>query len=91
MASYGYPGAYEKGHVITGLEEAAALPGITVFHAGTERRGPEIVAVGGRVLDITATGRDVAEAQARAYAAVRKIHWEGCFSRSDIGWRALNR
>jgi phosphoribosylamine--glycine ligase len=91
MASHGYPGAYEKGHVITGLEEAAALPGITVFHAGTERRGPEIVAVGGRVLDITATGRDVAEAQARAYAAVRKIHWEGCFSRSDIGWRALNR
>ena len=91
MASKGYPGSYEKGHVITGLEDAAALPGITIFHAGTEKRGNEIVAVGGRVLDITATGRDVAQAQARAYAAVAKIQWDGAFSRSDIGWRALTR
>jgi phosphoribosylamine--glycine ligase len=91
MASKGYPGSYEKGHVITGLEDAAALPGITLFQAGTEKRGDDIVAVGGRVLNITATGKDVAEAQARAYAAVGKIHWEGAFSRSDIGWRALKR
>jgi phosphoribosylamine--glycine ligase len=91
MASRGYPGTPEKGHVITGLEEAAAMPGVTLFHAGTERRGPDIVAVGGRVLDVTATGRDVAEARAKAYAAVAKIHWEGAFCRSDIGWRALNR
>jgi phosphoribosylamine--glycine ligase len=91
MASKGYPGAYEKGHVITGLDDAAKLPGVTVFHAGTETQGGNIVAVGGRVLDVTATGRDVAEARARAYAAVEKIHWEGCFHRRDIGWRALAR
>jgi phosphoribosylamine--glycine ligase len=91
MASKGYPGPYEKGHVITGLEEAAALPGITLFHAGTERRGSDIVAVGGRVLNVTATGPTIAEAQARAYAAVAKIQWQGAFYRHDIGWRALNR
>jgi phosphoribosylamine--glycine ligase len=91
MASKGYPGPYEKGHVISGLDDAAALPGVTIFHAGTEKRGNNIVAVGGRVLDVTATGRTVAEARDRAYAAVAKIHWSGAFSRSDIGWRALNR
>ena len=91
MASKGYPGSYEKGHVITGLDEAAALPGITLFHAGTQRRGPDIVAVGGRVLNVTATGPTIAEARDRAYAAVAKIHWQGAFVRRDIGWRALNR
>ena len=91
MASKGYPGSYEKGHVITGLDEAAKLLGITIFHAGTERRGGDIVAAGGRVLNVTALGKDVAEAQARAYAAVKLIHWEGAFCRTDIGWRALNR
>jgi len=91
MASKGYPGSYEKGHVITGLDEAAALPGITLFHAGTQRRGPDIVAVGGRVLNVTATGPTIAEARDRAYAAVARIHWQGAFVRNDIGWRALNR
>jgi len=91
MASKGYPGNYEKGHVITGLDEAAKLPGVTVFHAGTEQRGSDIVAVGGRVLNVTALGKDVAEAQARAYAAVQKIQWNGAFYRNDIGWRALKR
>ena len=91
MASKGYPGSYEKGHVITGLEEAAKLPGVTIFHAGTEKRGEAIIAMGGRVLNVTALGKTVAEAQARAYAAVDKIHWEGAFCRGDIGWRALNR
>jgi phosphoribosylamine--glycine ligase len=91
MASRGYPGAYEKGHVITGLEEAAKLPGVTVFHAGTEKRGDAILAVGGRVLNVTALGETVAEAQARAYAAVDLIRWEGAFCRRDIGWRAFNR
>jgi phosphoribosylamine--glycine ligase len=91
MASKGYPGAYEKGHVISGLDEAARLPGVTIFHAGTERRGDDMVAVGGRVLDITATGATVAEAQARAYAAVSKIDWHGAFCRRDIGWRAIGR
>ena len=91
MASKGYPGAYEKGHEIFGLDAAASLPGITLFHAGTERRDGKILAIGGRVLNVTATGRDVAEAQRRAYEAVSRIHWEGSFYRSDIGWRALNR
>jgi len=91
MASKGYPGAYEKGQVITGLEEAAKLPGVTVFHAGTARRGETIVAAGGRVLNVTALGKTVAEAQARAYAAVDLIQWDGAFCRRDIGWRALKR
>jgi phosphoribosylamine--glycine ligase len=91
MASKGYPGAYEKGHVISGLDEAAKLPGVTIFHAGTEKRGGDIVAVGGRVLNVTALGKTVAEARARAYAAVDLIHWNGAFCRRDIGWRALKR
>lgn len=91
MASQGYPGSYEKGHVITGLDEAAKIPGVTLFHAGTERRGSDICAIGGRVLNVTALGRDVTEARERAYAAVAKIHWQGAFCRRDIGWRALKR
>ena len=91
MASKGYPGSYEKGHEIFGLDAAASVPGVTLFHAGTERRDGKIVAVGGRVLNVTATGRDVAEAQRRAYEAVSRIHWQGSFFRSDIGWRALRR
>ncbi len=91
MASKGYPGSYEKGQVITGLDKAAALPGITIFHAGTERRGSDIVAVGGRVLNVTATGPTIAEAQKRAYQAAGLIHWQDAFYRKDIGWRALDR
>ena len=91
MASKGYPGSYEKGQVITGLEAAAKLPGVQIFHAGTELRDGKIVAAGGRVLSVTATGKDVAQAQARAYAAVDLIHWDGCFARRDIGWRAIAR
>ena len=91
MASKGYPGAYEKGHVISGLDAAASLPGVQIFHAGTERRGNDIVTAGGRVLNVTAVGKTVAQAQARAYAAVDAIHWEGCFARRDIGWRAVAR
>ncbi len=91
MASGGYPGTYEKGHIISRLEDAARLPGVTIFHAGTENRDSGVVAVGGRVLDITATGKDVAETRARAYAAVALIGWKDCFFRRDIGWRALQR
>jgi phosphoribosylamine--glycine ligase len=91
MASKGYPGAYEKGFVITGLDEAAKLPGVQVFHAGTKRQDGKIVTNGGRVLNVTATGKTVAEAQARAYAAVDRIHWDGAFARRDIGWRAIAR
>ncbi len=91
MASKGYPGSYEKGHEIFGLDAAASLPGVTLFHAGTERRDGKIVAVGGRVLNVTAIGHTVAEAQQRAYDAVSRIHWQGSFHRADIGWRALRR
>lgn len=91
MASKGYPGAYGKGFEIFGLEEAAAIEGVRIFHAGTERRDGKIFAVGGRVLDVTATGHNVADARSRAYRAVDLIHWDGAFCRRDIGWRALAR
>jgi phosphoribosylamine--glycine ligase len=91
MASRGYPGSYEKGQPITGLDAAAKLPGVQIFHAGTQMRDGRVVAAGGRVLSVTATGKDVAQARARAYAAVDLIHWDGCFARRDIGWRALGR
>ena len=91
MASKGYPGSYETGHVIHGLDEAAKLPGVQIFHAGTAKRDGRIVTAGGRVLSVTATGKTVAEAQARAYAAVDTIHWNGAFARRDIGWRAIGR
>jgi phosphoribosylamine--glycine ligase len=91
MASKGYPGSYAKGQPISGLEEAARLPGVQIFHAGTALKDGKIVANGGRVLDVTALGKNVTEAQARAYAAVDLIHWDGCFARRDIGWRAVAR
>lgn len=92
MAARGYPGAYEKGSEIRGLERAAALPGVQVFHAGT-RAAPDgrILAAGGRVLGVTALAPSLAEAQARAYAAVDAIDWPQGFCRRDIGWRALSR
>lgn len=89
MAAKGYPGAYGKGSVIRGLDKAAALDGVKIFHAGTEKRGGEIVAAGGRVLGVTALGETLAEAQAKAYRAVDAIDWPGGFCRRDIGWRAL--
>jgi phosphoribosylamine---glycine ligase len=91
MAANGYPGVYTKGSEISGLVDAAALPGIEIFHAGTARADDKLVATGGRVLNITATGKTVAEAQARAYAAIAKIDWPGGFCRRDIGWRAITR
>jgi phosphoribosylamine--glycine ligase len=91
MAAKGYPGAYAKGSEIKGLDAAAREPGIQIFHAGTRRDGTRILADGGRVLGVTATGRDIAEAQARAYASVDKIDWPEGFCRRDIGWRAVER
>ncbi|HKD22103.1 MAG TPA: phosphoribosylamine--glycine ligase [Rhizomicrobium sp.] len=91
MASNGYPDAYTKGSVIEGVDAAAALPGIELFHAATRRDGARLLADGGRVLNVTALGRDVAEARARAYEAVGNIRWPGGFFRRDIGWRALAR
>ncbi|MDE2500015.1 MAG: phosphoribosylamine--glycine ligase [Alphaproteobacteria bacterium] len=89
MAAKGYPGEYEKGSEIRGLEDAAKQSGVQVFHAGTTRRDGKILAAGGRVLNITATGKTVADAQRRAYAAVDMIDWPQGFCRRDIGWRAI--
>lgn len=90
MAAKGYPGMYAKGSAIEGLDAAEAL-GATVFHAGTARSGDAVVANGGRVLAVTALGHSVADAQARAYAAVDAIRWPEGFCRRDIGWRAVAR
>ena len=90
MAAQGYPGAYAKGTAIAGTEEAAAVPGVAVLHAGTARDGAgRLVAVGGRVLGVTATAPDLAAARERAYRAVDLIRWPEGFCRRDIGWRAL--
>ncbi|WP_298952741.1 phosphoribosylamine--glycine ligase [uncultured Methylobacterium sp.] len=90
MAAPGYPGPVEKGSAIRGLDAAEAA-GAVVFQAGTRRDGDRLVADGGRVLAVTATGAGVREAQARAYAAVDRIDWPEGFCRRDIGWRAVAR
>jgi len=89
LASGGYPGHYEKGKVITGLEQAGAVAGVTVFHAGTAQRDDKIVTNGGRVLGVTAVGADFEQAIARAYQAVDLIHFDEMHVRRDIGKRAL--
>jgi phosphoribosylamine--glycine ligase len=91
MAAKGYPGDYDKGSEIRGLDAAGAVEGVEIFHAGTAQEGPRLLAAGGRVLNVTARGRTVSEAQQRAYRAIGKIDWPGGFCRSDIGWRALDR
>jgi len=91
MAAKGYPGHYSRGTVIEGLDDAAAVEGVQIFHAGTKAEGGRILANGGRVLNISATGKTVREAQARAYAAIARIRWPEGFYRSDIGWRAVER
>ena len=91
MAAKGYPGSYAKGSEIKGLDQAAEVEGVTIFHAGTRAEDGRILAVGGRVLGITALGKDVAEARMRAYAAVDRIDWPEGFCRRDIAWRAVGR
>jgi phosphoribosylamine--glycine ligase len=91
LASGGYPGSYEKGKAISGLSDAAALPKVTVFHAGTALDGDQVVTSGGRVLSVTAIGDSIDEAAERAYAAVDAIDFEGKMVRRDIGWRARTR
>jgi phosphoribosylamine---glycine ligase len=91
MAARGYPGAYTKGSVIGGLDEAAAVEGVEIFHAGTKADGKRILANGGRVLNISALGKTIGEARERAYDAVARIRWPDGFCRQDIGWRALER
>ncbi len=88
MAAAGYPGAYAKGSVIEGLEKAASLPGVRVFHAGTRAEAGHVLADGGRVLGIGATGATVTETRARAYAGVDAIRWPEGFCRRDIAARA---
>jgi phosphoribosylamine--glycine ligase len=91
MAARGYPGPVERGSEIRGIADAEALPDVVVFHAGTATDGDRLVAHGGRVLAVTATGSTVAEAQGKAYAAVDRIRWPQGFCRRDIGWRAVER
>ena len=88
MASEGYPGAYDKGSEIKGLDAAGRLKDVVVFHAGTAEEDGKIVAAGGRVLNVTALGKSVKAAQKRAYQAVDLIDWPEGFCRRDIGWRA---
>ncbi len=90
MASGGYPGSYAKGKVIHGLEKAAQLPDTKVFHAGTNSKNGQILTNGGRVLGVTAWGKDLPEARSRAYAATQVIHFEGAMYRKDLAHRALN-
>jgi phosphoribosylamine--glycine ligase len=89
MAAKGYPGAYAKGSAIEGLDAAAAVEGVEVFHAGTMAQGEKIVANGGRVLNVCALSKTITQARERAYAAVDRIRWDGGFCRRDIGLRAL--
>jgi len=91
MAAHGYPGTYSKGSEIKNLDLVASDKNVEVFHAGTKKEAGKTVAVGGRVLNITALGSTVAGAKDRAYNAVSKVDWPEGFCRSDIGWRAINR
>jgi phosphoribosylamine--glycine ligase len=91
MAAKGYPGNYDKGSVIEGLDVAAQVEGVEIFHAGTKADGAKILANGGRVLNVCARGKTVREAQTRAYQAVDRIKWPEGFCRRDIGWRAIER
>jgi phosphoribosylamine--glycine ligase len=91
MATKGYPGDYARGSVIEGLDDAAKVEGVEIFHAGTKADGGRILANGGRVLNVSAIGNTVRQAQARAYEAVSRIRWPEGFYRHDIGWRAIER
>src|SRR5208282_4542086 len=92
LAAKGYPGSYARGSVIEGLDAAAHIEGVEIFHAGTtsDSQG-RILANGGRVLDVSAVGSTVAQARERAYAAVDRIRWTGGFCRRDIGRRGIEQ
>ena len=89
LAAKGYPGSYKKGSVIKAVDAANAQDGVVVFHAGTAEKDGELIANGGRVLNVTATAPSIDEAVARAYKGVDAIDWPEGFCRRDIAWRAL--
>ena len=89
MASEGYPGDYDKGHPIRGLDQAAELPDVKVFHAGTRMDNGQVVTDGGRVLGVTAMGDSIAQAKLQAYTAVKCIRWSGAWCRKDIADKAI--
>jgi phosphoribosylamine---glycine ligase len=89
MAANGYPGHYERGSLIEGLDAAAAVEGVEIFHAETKADGLLVLANGGRVLNVCALGKSMRQAQSRAYEAIARIHWPDGFCRRDIGWRAV--
>ncbi|MBI5344998.1 MAG: phosphoribosylamine--glycine ligase [Deltaproteobacteria bacterium] len=89
MAAGGYPGSYDKGRVISGLDVAAGMKDVMVFHAGTSKKDGSIVTAGGRVLGVSALGDGIEDAIKRAYSAVEKISWDGAYYRKDIGRKAL--
>lgn len=91
MASGGYPDSYNKGFEIKGLDVAAGIPDVCVFHAGTKERDGKIVTNGGRVIGVNGVGKNIQEAINTAYSGVKEIHWDGEYHRKDIGHRALNR
>jgi phosphoribosylamine--glycine ligase len=91
MAAKGYPGEFERGSEIEGLDAAAEVEGVEIFHAGTKADGGKVLANGGRVLCVSARAKTVTEAQARAYRAVDRIEWAEGFCRRDIGWQAVDR
>jgi phosphoribosylamine---glycine ligase len=91
MASEGYPGKYENGRVITGLDRAAEIEGVKVFHAGTKMHEGKVVTDGGRVLGVTAMGSTISGAKLKAYQAVKEIRWPGAWCRKDISDKALAR
>jgi phosphoribosylamine--glycine ligase len=91
MATRGYPGDYARGSVIEGLDNAAKVEGVEIFHAGTKAKDGKILANGGRVLNVCALGKTVSQAQQRAYQAVDRIKWPEGFCRRDIGWQAVER
>ena len=91
MASQGYPAAYSKGKIISGIEEAEKIQGVKVFIAGVDSSSDGVVTSGGRVLGVTSLGRDIPEAIEKAYEGVERISWEGVQYRRDIGRKALSR
>ncbi|MDO9082602.1 MAG: phosphoribosylglycinamide synthetase C domain-containing protein, partial [Humidesulfovibrio sp.] len=91
LAAPGYPGSYPKGMEIHGLAAADAIPGVKVFQAGTKVQDGKTVTSGGRVLGVTALGATLSEAKARAYEAVARVHFDGCFFRRDIGDKGIAR